>query len=98
MPGVERTVAMTLPYFTDRWPKRQPLYHTAYYKDETGITAVVSDWRDTLLFIVRRPYQDAVYEAAQHPTSVDRLLHQEVVRRLRQEDWENGVTYQIDGA
>jgi hypothetical protein len=98
MPHAERTNAMTLPYITDGWPSRRPLYHAAYYKDETGITAVVSDWRDTLLFIVRRMYRDAAYEAAQHPTSVDRLLRLEVVRRLQQEDWENGVTYHIDGS
>jgi hypothetical protein len=92
----EWTATMTLPYTTDGWPSSRPLYHAAYYKDETGITVVVSDWRDTLLFIVRRMYRDAAYEAAQHPTSVDRLLRLEVVRRLQHEDWENGVTYQID--
>ena len=87
---------MTLPYTTEDWPPRRPLYRAAYYKTATGIEAVVSDLHDTTLFTVRRRYRDAADAGGRTPPAVDQRISREVVRRLEQEDWENDARYLLD--
>ena len=87
-----------LPYTTEEWPAGRPLYRAAYYKNESGIYAVVSDLHDTELFTISRRSRAAAYEAGRTPQAVDHVISREVVRRLEQEDWENDALYVLDDA
>jgi hypothetical protein len=84
------------PAATIGWPEGRPLYWMNYYPDAREVFATVSDLHGTHLFTMIRSRRDEADDATGPPHGADPLIQSEVVRLLRQEDWETNAVYRLD--